>query len=254
MRKLLYSATLAAAVWLGFAPAATAQNDFEWTGQLAPGQRISIQEINGSIHASAARDGNIVVTAVKKAGRRGNPADVRIETASGARGVTICVTYGPGDCRDGGGNSSNNQNNDTSVEFTVQVPAGIDFSAHTVNGSIDANGLQSDTDTTTVNGSVIVATSGSARATTVNGSIKAAMGQLPKDGRFTTVSGDVTLQLPASTNADVRVSTVSGNIQSDFPLQIDSDPGSRRASGVIGAGGEPLRITTVSGGVTLLRR
>ena len=80
------------------------------------------------------------------------------------------------------------------------------------------------------------------------------MGRLPNGGKFTTVNGEVTLQLPASTNANVRVSTVSGDIRSDFPLQIDTEPGPKHAQGVIGAGGQALDINTVNGGVTLLRR
>ena len=254
MRKLLNLAALAATVLLGAAATAAAQTDFEWTGQLAAGQRIAINDVNGSIRASAARDGNIVVTAVKKPGRRGSPADVRIEMVAHSGGVTICVVYNNGQCQAGGTQNSNNRDNDTSVDFTVQVPAGIGLRAATVNGSIDANGLQSDTEATTVNGSVTVATSGSARATTVNGAIQAAMGRLPNGGRFSTVNGEVTLQLPAATNANVRVSTVSGDIRSDFPLQIDSEPGPKHAQGVIGAGGQSLDINTVNGGVTLLRR
>jgi hypothetical protein len=255
MRKLFYPATFLTLAWLGFAPAAAAQNDFEWTGQLAPGQRIEIQDVNGSIHASAARDGNIVVTAVKKAGRRGNPGDIRIETYAHAGGVTVCVLYpGSSDCRSGGSRNSNNDRNDTSVEFTVLVPAGVGISAHTVNGSVDANGLQSNTEAGTVNGSVTVATSGTAQASTVNGDIKAAMGAAPNGGKFSTVNGGITLQLPASTNANVRVSTVSGDIRSDFPLQMSPDPGPKNANGVIGAGGQELRISTVNGEVTLVRR
>jgi DUF4097 and DUF4098 domain-containing protein YvlB len=251
MRKLLI---LAAAVCLGSAVPALAQSDFEWTGQLAPGQRIAIHDVNGSIRASAARDGNIVVTAVRRPGRKGSPSDVRIETVAHAGGVTVCVVYKSGECQANGIRGSNNGDNDTSVDFTVQVPAGILLRASTVNGSIDANGLQSDTEATTVNGSVTVATSGSARATTVNGAIQAAMGRVPNGGTFTTVNGDVTLQLPAATNANVRISTVSGDVRSDFPLQIDAEPGPKNARGTIGAGGQELAITTVNGGVTLVRR
>lgn len=254
MRKVLFSATFAAAAWLGLAPAAAAQNDFEWTGQLASGQHIEIRNINGSIHASAARDGNIVVTAAKKAGRRGNPADVKITTSAGAGGVTVCVVYDGSNSCDSNSRGNDNLDNDTSVEFTVQVPAAITFRARTVNGSVDANGLQSNTEVSTVNGSVIVATSGTAQASTVNGDIKAAMGQAPSGGKFSTVNGGITLQLPASTNANVRASTVGGDIKSDFPLQINAERGPKSANGVIGAGGQELRISTVNGGITLLRR
>jgi len=250
MRNIL----LTGAICLATAATAAAQNDFEWTGQLAKGQRIEIRDVNGSIKATAAPGGNIVVTAVKKAGRRGSPSDVRIETLAHSGGVTVCVIYGDGDCRDGGSRTNNKQNNDTSVEFTVQVPAGIGLSAHTVNGSIDANGLQSDAEVATVNGQVTVATNGSARANTVNGDIKAAMGQAPNGGTFSTVNGGITLQLPAETNANVRASTVSGDIQSDFPLQMSTEPGPKNASGVLGAGGQELRVSTVNGGIKLARK
>lgn len=260
MRRLLNPLALAACVWLSAAATAAAQTDFEWTGQLAPGQRIEVIGINGSIHASAGAGGNIVVTAVKRAGRRGNPSDVRIETVAHAGGVTVCAVYpspdgAPNECAAGGRGRMNNKDNDTSVDFTVQVPAAIGLLARTVNGSIDAQGLQSDTDATTVNGSVTVSTAGTARATTVNGSINAAMGrtQWANGGKFTTVNGEVTLRLPAAVSADVRLSTVSGGIRSDFPLQLSTDPGPKHAEGVLGGGGQRLDVTTVNGGIALLR-
>jgi hypothetical protein len=253
VRRLANPAVLVAAIWLGAASAA-AQNAFEWTGQLAPGQRVEIQDVNGSIHAIAAHDGNIVVTAVKKPGRRGTPAEIRIETAANTDGVTVCVIYAGGSCDTGRTQANDSGHNDTTVNFTVQLPAGIGLTAHTTNGSVDVSGLQSDTDAATVNGSVTVATTGSVRATTVNGAIKATMGPAPNGGNFSTENGDVTLQLPSSINANVRVSTVNGKIKSDFPVQMNVGPGPKHAQGVIGAGGHELAISTVNGSVTLLRR
>src|SRR6185369_446775 len=197
MRRILTTIGLAGLAWAIAAPA-VAQTDFEWTGQLAPGQSIEIIGVNGSIHAAPARGGSISVTAIKSA-RRSNPAEVRFETVPHAGGVTVCAVYpapagsAPNECRPGGRGRNNTKDNDTSVEFTVQVPAGVKLVARTVNGSIDANGLMSDADAATVTGSITVATSGSARATTVNGAIKAAMGQAPNGGKFATVNGEVTL-------------------------------------------------------------
>lgn len=260
MRRFLLSVGLIAATGLIATPA-LAQTDFEWTGQLAPGQSIEIVGVNGSIRAAAARGGNIAVTAVKTAGRS-NPAEVRFETVPHAGGVTVCAIYPapagerPNECRPGGRGRHNTRDNDTRVDFTVQVPAGIGLLARTVNGSITAEGLQSDTEGTTVNGSVSLSTTGSARATTVNGSINATMDRAvwPNGGKFTTVNGEVTLRLPAAVNADVRLSTVSGGIQSDFPVQMSNDPGPKHAEGVLGAGGQRLDVTTVNGGISLLRR
>jgi hypothetical protein len=260
MRRFLLSVGLIGAAGL-IANPALAQTDFEWTGQLAPGQSIEIVGVNGSIQASAARGSNIAVTAVKMAGRS-NPADVRFETVPHAGGVTVCAIYPApageraNECRPGGRGRNNTRDNDTRVDFTVQVPAGVGLIARTVNGSISAEGMQSDAEGTTVNGSVNLSTTGSARATTVNGSINATMDRAvwPNGGKFTTVNGAVTVRLPASVNADVRLSTVSGGIQSDFPVQMSNDPGPKHAEGVLGAGGQRLDVTTVNGGISLLRR
>jgi hypothetical protein len=259
MRQFLLSIGLIGAAALVAAPA-RAQVDFEWTGQLAPGQSVEVIGVNGSIRASAARGGNIAVTAVKIASRS-NPAEVRFETVPHAGGVTICAIYPspdgqPNECRPGGRGRNNTRNNDTRVDFTVQVPAGIGLLARTVNGSIRAEGLQSDTEGTTVNGSVDVSTTGSARATTVTGSINATMDRAvwPNGGKFTTVNGAVTVRLPPAVNADVRLSTVSGGIQSDFPVQVSTDPGPKHAEGILGAGGQRLDVTTVNGEISLLRR
>jgi len=75
----------------------------------------------------------------------------------------------------------------------------------------------------------------------------------PNGARFTTVNGEVTLRLPASVNADAHLSTVSGRIRSDFPLTLN-EFGPQRADGVIGAGGQRLDVTTVNGGISLLKR
>ena len=262
MRRLLNPIVLVAGVWLAAAAYTAAATDFEWTGQLAPGQNIEIQGVNGSIRASAAPGGNILVTAVKTPGRRNNASEVRIETVASTGGVTVCAIYPSpagqpaNECRAGGRGRNDSRDNDTIVDFTVQVPAGIGLLAQTVNGSIDGEGLQGDVVGTTVNGSVNLSTTGSARATTVNGSINAAMGRAvwPNGGKFTTVNGDVTLRLPAAVNANVRLSTVSGGIRSDFPLTIDSNPGAKRADGVLGGGGQRLEVTTVNGGISLLRQ
>ena len=261
MRKVLNPLALVGCALLCATLPARAQTDFEWTGQLAAGQSIEVIGVNGSINAAAARGGSVAVTAVKTA-TRSNPAEVRFETVAHAGGVTVCAIYPSPDgrqaneCRPGGRGRNDSRDNDTRVDFTVQVPPGIGLIARTVNGSISADGLQGDTEGTTVNGSVNVSTTGTARATTVNGSINASMDRAvwPSGAKFTTVNGAVTLRLPAAVNAEVRLSTVSGGIQSDFPVQISTDPGPKHAEAVLGAGGQRLDVSTVNGGISLLRR
>ena len=81
----------------------------------------------------------------------------------------------------------------SSRDQVEEVPAGVRLSAHTVNGAIDASGLTADVDAETVNGSVTVQTSGTARAETVNGSVQATMGRVDwsSDLAIKTVNGSI---------------------------------------------------------------
>ncbi len=145
--------------------------------------------------------------------------------------------------------------NDVQVEFTVRVPAGVNFIGRTVNGDVEALGIQGDVKAHTVNGGVDVSASGLAEATTVNGSITASLGRANWTGTmdFTTVNGSVTLELPADLSCDVSISTVNGHISSDYPLMVEGRISPRHVKGRIGDGGRTLVVKTVNGSVQLRR-
>jgi hypothetical protein len=238
--------------------AAQAQDNFEWKGRLARGKTLEIRGVNGDVLASAAAGEEASVVAVKQEGRRGDPADVRIEVVEHADGVTICAVYPPGrrgrenECQPGGSRNET-RDNDTEVEFTVRVPAGVRFIGATVNGDVRARSLQSDAEVSTVNGGVDLATTGRAEASTVNGSIDAVMGVASWSGHldFHTVNGGITLELPAGVKAEVEAETVNGQISTDFPLTVSGRFGPRRVNGTIGGGGPPLSLRTVNGSIRL---
>ena len=145
------------------------------------------------------------------------------------------------------------RDNDVEVHFTVKVPAGVALAARTVNGEVEATGLEGDVDATTVNGSIQVSTSGRAQAETVNGSIRASAGRSDwsGDAAFKTVNGSITLTLPSSTSADVRAGTVNGDIETDFALTVTGKFSRRRLNGTIGGGGHTLEMETVNGSIRL---
>jgi len=108
----------------------------------------------------------------------------------------------------------------------------------------------------TVNGSVGFSTSSYGEASTVNGSIRGAMGAAEWDDglSFKTVNGTITLDLPPSLSADVRATTVNGEISTDFPLTVTGRVSRRQVQGTIGGGGRRLELETVNGSVRLRRR
>lgn len=236
---------------------AAENHDFEWSQTIPAGGFVKVKGVNGSIEARPSRDGKAHVRAVKR-GRSQYLDDVRIEVEEGSRGVTICAVYPGGNgCDRLTGRSrgwwGHDNTKDVKVDFMIEVPAEARLEASTVNGNVEARGLESDTEVSTVNGSIELETSGYGEASTVNGSIVAAIGasRWPEALDFSTVNGGITLELPREPDADLRASTVNGSISTDFPLTVRGKFGRRSVRGTLGKGGTELNLSTVNGRIRL---
>ena len=237
-------------------------DDFEWRRAIPAGKSIEIVGVNGSIDASGTPGSEVVVKAVKT-GRRNDPEDVEIRVVEHADGVTICAVYPSGSrrgepnvCRPGGKSSNNVRNNDVEVEWTVQVPRGVSFIGRTVNGDIEAGSLTAPAESYTVNGNVWIETTSWASGATVNGWIRAKMGETSwtGDAEFDTVNGRISVELPANASMEVRATTVNGSLDTDFPLTVKGRWGPRHVSGTVGGGGRTLSLSTVNGDLELRKR
>ena len=237
---------------------ATGTPDFEWSDALKPGQTVEIKGVNGSIIAGKTT-GNKVEIRAWKHGRRSDPEQVKIELIHHEDGITVCTMYPTpfgsheNTCEAGEGGHMSTRNNDVQVHYVVRVPAGIGFTARTVNGSVTALGLTGPTLARTVNGSVEVSTAGRAEAQTVNGSIHASFGANHWEDpvAFRTVNGRIEISVPNDLNADVEASTVNGDIDTDLPVTVHGTIGRRHLRGTINKGGSPLRLETVNGGIRI---
>jgi len=223
---------------------------------------LEVQGVNGEIRAMAARGNSIEVTANVFEHRRGYAEDIEFQVVEHSGGVTICAIYPTprrarrdNECLPNGRTRNSTQDIDVEVEFTVRVPAGVDFVGRTVNGDVEALSLDGNVEAFTVNGDIEIETTGYAEAKTVNGSIDAVVGRDDWRGSlaFETVNGSITLELPAGIGADVSARTVNGAIETDFPLTVRGRFSHRSLSGSIGGGGEQIDLNTVNGSVTLRR-
>jgi hypothetical protein len=252
------NAALALALGGSFLTAPAGAEDFRWHGALSDGKTLEVKGVNGNIDAALASGDEAEVVAVKRA-KRSNPDSVEIRVVEHADGVTICAIYPSRaahrtrDCDTAHG-GMNADDNDVEVRFTVRVPQGVTFRGRTVNGGIQAEGLAAPVDVETVNGDVRLGAEGSARAQTVNGSIRASLARAAGSDplEFETVNGSIELALPADLDADLRAETVNGDIQSDFPLDSRSsrrDGPPTSARGRLGSGGRSLKLETVNGSI-----
>jgi hypothetical protein len=235
---------------------------FEWSGQVAAGGTVEIKGLAGDIRAVPTAGRTARVTALKR-GTADDPSSVRIEVVEHPGGVTVCAVYPdvPGqpknECQPGylrGQVSS--RNNDVSVTFDVQVPAGSNFTGVTIGGAVRAGGLDGDVFAATVGGNVYISTSGHAAASTIGGNITASIGitDLNRDLLFSSAGGNLTVRIPPNINARVSGSTGTGSISTDFPLAITRVGPARRMSGVLGNGGHDLVLATSGGDIALRSR
>lgn len=261
MRRKITGATLTLLLALG-AAGLQGQERFEWGASMAPDRTLTVSGISGDVHAVLASGSRAEVVATKR-GRDSDFDEVRILVEEDGGGVTVCAVYrwregdtcsrhGDRDWDDRGRRSI-----DVSVDFEVQVPAGVDFDGNTVSGDVDVVDLRSDVRANTVSGDVFVSTTGVARGNTVSGSIEIEMASVAwRDLEFATVSGDITLYLPEGLDADIDFESLSGDFRSDFDVMVRHRSNrfvGSELEGTIGDGGRSLSVHTVSGDVRLRR-
>ena len=133
-----------------------------------------------------------------------------------------------------------------------------DLDARTVAGDVEAQDLRGRVTFNSVSGDLTLAGGALDRldAKTVSGSVTADV-DLGKSARVrvATVSADVALRLPVTSDARVDLRSTTGRVLSEFDgLQDGRSAGSRSVTGTLGAGSARVSVTTLSGRVTLLRR
>ena len=278
MKLFVYLTALGAAVALSTTNAtllrAQNPNPWSWRGAVAAGRTLEIRGVMGFIRAEPASGREVEVTANKHAEDSDINA-VRIEVVQEGGDVTICAVY-PGNgnsCEHGSSDNHVRGHNDVHVDFTVRVPAGVNFHGAAVSGDVTATGLTGTVELTSVSGDVsgtaltgradfssvsgdvvLETASGEASGRSVSGEVRATVrGQATAPLRFSSVSGDLTISLPRDIGADIAMSSVSGEMASDFPLTLGAGGRVRRShmQARIGAGGRTLSLSTVSGDVRL---
>lgn len=255
---------VASALLVTTATVTTFAQDFQRSYQLSPGGQISIKTVSGNVDVIGGEGNAVTVTGIKEGRDRDR---VEIEDRSSGNRIEVGVHY-PDQC-----------NCDASVRFEVRVPRAMNFQfdsissvsgevkvenvtgtlrARSVSGEVTVRNVNGRVDASAVSGDVEVGNvAGTVSAKSTSGDVKVEITRLEGgDGmEFTSTSGNVSVRVPENLDASVEMSVLSGSLKTDFPLQIEKPeygPG-QKAFGQLGSGARRLKMSSISGNVSLIR-
>ncbi|MBS1788359.1 MAG: DUF4097 family beta strand repeat protein [Acidobacteria bacterium] len=252
-------------ILIALAALTVSAQDFQRTYNLGPGGSVSIHNISGDVIVTGYDGQAIIVTGIKTGRDRdrvnfddrtsGNSVDVRVDYPDRCEDCRVDVRFEVKVPR----NISYKFNSFSSVSGNVNV-TGVtgELTAKSVSGDTTVNNVNGTVNATSVSGEVHVGkVEGTVSAKSTSGDVEVEIISLEGAGsmEFASVSGDVSVKLPGNLDAEVKLSSMSGRLKTDFPLEIEESKygTGRKAAGRLGSGSRNLKISTVSGDVSLLR-
>lgn len=230
----------------GFLDSERYKEDFQYSYNLKPGGKLSVENFNGSIEILSWEKDSVQITGTKYAATQSDLKDLKIETAADANSVRI-RTVRPSELRRGNMGAKYfirlprqvelervaSSNGSVRVE-EVQGNARLETSngsvrmrklagrleVKTSNGSVEGEDLEGEAVLKTSNGAIRIARmSGAVEATTSNGPINVRI-EKPKPHqpmRFDTSNGSIELAFESLADNDVRASTSNSSITLRLP-------------------------------------
>jgi hypothetical protein len=218
-------------------------------------KKISVENVNGEIEASAWDKPYFKVHATKKAEGSGADETLRLtEIRVKKVGDEIRIeTVNPRRRRLFGFLDFGSPN--AHVNYQLQIPAGTQVHFETCNGRLSATGFSGSLTGDAVNGSIELADiQGPASASTVNGSVRLAFRGPLQKSRVETVNGSIDVAFGKTSSVQYDLETVNGHIESDFDMPVEGKFGPKQARGSYNGGAltpQTLHCETVNGAIRL---
>jgi DUF4097 and DUF4098 domain-containing protein YvlB len=228
--------------------------EFHQTYPLTADGRVSLSNLNGDVRVSAWDRNEVKVDAVKRAFTQERLQEAKIDVRSGPSYVDIKTDYPDNNTWD----YRDRREQPASVDYTLTIPRAARLEeVNLVNGALAIEGVTGPVHASSVNGHVTArGLAGTVNLSVVNGRLEATLDGLSDSATvsLSAVNGQVIATIPSDANATVRANTVSGQISNDFGLPVrEGEYVGRDLEGRLGRGGARVRLSTVSGTISIRR-
>jgi hypothetical protein len=144
-----------------------------------------------------------------------------------------------------------------SVSFEMSVPATHGLTLTTVNGGVSVTDVHSRMDFRTTNGGITLTNvNGDVNGRTTNGGVRVQLSGDSWQGQGLVVqtrNGGIQLAMPDGYSAHLEMGTTNGGMRCEFPLTVQGELG-KELSADLGRGGPSVKLRTVNGGVSVVKR
>lgn len=261
------------------------RDEIRRTIQLAPGARVEVSNIRGPVEVETADIDAAEVHVVRSAQSRGDLGQYPVAVENGAQGLTISGVQTQRDADSG-------YDPEVRHHVMLRLPRRVSLTVRSIGGDVKVGDLTGQLVVNVVGGSLSVGAvdglvqigsvggrvslarasrqvevktvtgdltighaSDSLDITGVGGPVSIGISKLGQGGvQIQTVTGQVELRFKDELNAQLSTDTVVGELSLDVPnVTIQSRPGPSSIRAQIGRGGPPIKISSVSKNVRLVR-
>lgn len=215
--------------------------------ELAPGARVEVSGINGSVKIETS-DSKTAEVYIERTGAS--------QEVLNRRKITINHTLSGLTIRGEKGDSSLLSRifgSSPSERVTLRLPRQVSLVAKGVNGAVVVGEIDGPVEVHGINGKVqIDQASGSAEFRGINGNISVGLVQLDKEGiNISGINGNIELRLGEGVNADLETHGMNGNVTSDMSNVVVEKSKGGSFSAQIGRGGNSISANGINGNIRL---
>lgn len=222
----------------------TEREDINQTYELAPGARVELSVISGSVDVETTS---------------GNTAEVHIvrmgETRQDLDCYTVAIEHTPGSLimRHKQERTDECQNIRARQQVTLRLPRNVDLKLNAISGPVKIGEIDGALRLSGISGRVEVAQAlGYSEISGISGVLSISIPRMSERGiRVSGISGKVELRLASDLNADWNVSGINGEVNAAAPNVTINKVGHSNFAGKVGAGGSVISVSGISGSVTL---